>query len=57
MSKELTPIPVVNLGVEEHWAAWQARVDKHDRATRRRLLILFSALILSGAVLSGLWLF
>jgi hypothetical protein len=53
----MTPIPILNEGFEERWAAWQARGDEHDRATRRKLFVLAAAVILSGAVLSGLWTF
>jgi hypothetical protein len=45
---------VGNEGLQEQWATWQARVDEQDRAARRRLFMLISALILSAAVLSGL---
>jgi hypothetical protein len=54
MEQQLTPIPVGNEGLQEQWATWQARVDEQDRAARRRLFMLISALILSAAVLSGL---
>jgi hypothetical protein len=56
MSDEVTPIPLVNEGFEQRWQAWQARGDEHDRATRRKLFLLAAAaaLLLSGAVLSGL---
>jgi hypothetical protein len=53
MGEQLTP-PIVNEGFEERWAAWQARGDEHDRATRRNIFVLLAALLLSGAVLSGL---
>jgi hypothetical protein len=57
MSDKMIPIPVVDAGFEERWAAWQARGAENDRATRRRLYILVAALILSGAFLNGLpWL-
>jgi hypothetical protein len=54
MEQQLTPIPVGNEGLEGRWTSWQARVDEQDRAARRRLFMLISALILSSAVLSGL---
>ena len=57
MSEELVPVPIVNEAAEQRWAAWQARGDMHDRETRRRLFLLITALLLSGAVLSGLWWF
>ena len=55
MSNELIPIPIVSEGFEERWAAWQARGDARDLATRQRLFLLALTLILSGAVLTGLW--
>ena len=54
MSEALTPIPIVNEGFEQRWQAWRARGDEQDQATRRKLFFLVTALLLSGAVLSGL---
>jgi hypothetical protein len=41
---------------EERWAAWEARGEANDRATKRKLFIVGAILILSVAVLNGLWL-
>ena len=57
MSERLIPIPIVNESSEQRWAAWQARGDMHDRETRRRLFLLMSMVLFSGALLSGLWWF
>ncbi len=56
MSPEPIPAPVVNQGFEDRWAAWQARGEANDRATKRKLFIMAAILILSVAILSGLWL-
>jgi hypothetical protein len=57
MSERVIAIPDVTEGFDERWAAWQRRGDEHDRATKRNLFLLVVALIISGAVLSGLgWL-
>lgn len=55
MSNELIPIPIVSEGFEGRWAAWQARGDARDLATRQRLFLLALTIILSGAVVTGLW--
>lgn len=47
--------PFVDEGFEERWAAWQARGVANDRATRRRLFVLAAILVLSVAILNGLW--
>jgi hypothetical protein len=47
--------PLVDEGFEERWAAWQARGAENDRATRRKLFILGAILVLSAAILNGLW--
>jgi hypothetical protein len=47
--------PFVDEGFEERWAAWQARGVANDRATRRKLFILAAILVLSVAILNGLW--
>jgi hypothetical protein len=54
MSEKLIPIPIVNERSDNRWNAWQARGAENDRATRRRMFLLLGALVLSGAVLSGL---
>ena len=56
MSPEPIPAPVVDQGFEDRWAAWQARGEANDRATKRKLFIMAAILILSVAILSGLWL-
>jgi len=57
MSEELMSIPIVNETSEQRWAAWQARGDMHDRETRRTLFLVMIALLISSAVVSGLWWF
>jgi len=57
MSEELMSIPIVNETSEQRWAAWQARGDMHDRETRRKLFLVMIALLISSAVVSGLWWF
>jgi hypothetical protein len=54
MSSEPILAPVVNQGVEDHWAAWQARGAANDRATRHKLFIMAAFLTLSVAILTGL---
>ena len=56
MSQELSQTPVTDQGFEDRWAAWQARGAANDRATRRKLFIVAAILILSVAILNGLWL-
>jgi hypothetical protein len=56
MSPEAIHEPVVDQGFEDRWAAWQARGDANDRATKRALFIVAAILILSVASLNGLWL-
>lgn len=38
------------------WAAWQARGAAHERAVRRRLVILAATLAIPAAILYGIWL-
>ena len=57
MSEKLIPTLIVNESSEQRWAAWQARGDMHDLETRRRLFLLMGTLLLSGALLTGLWWF
>ena len=42
---------------DERWAAWQARGEANDRATRRRFVTMAAIVIVfvAGAVLSGIW--
>jgi len=47
--------PFIDDGFEERWAAWQAHGAAHDRATRRKLFVLLAILMLSGAILTGVW--
>ena len=56
MSPEPSHAPVVDQGFEDRWAAWQERGAANDRATKRRLFIVAAILILSVAILNGLWL-
>lgn len=56
MSQEISQTPVADQGVEDRWAAWQARGAANDRATRRKLFIVAAILILAVAILNGLWL-
>jgi hypothetical protein len=56
MSPELNPTPIADQGFEDRWAAWQERGAANDRATRRKLFIVAAILILSVAILNGLWL-
>jgi hypothetical protein len=56
MSPEPIQAPVVDQGFEDRWAAWQARGEANDRATKRKLFIVAAILILSVAILNGLWL-
>ena len=54
MTPESIPAPVVNEGFEDRWAAWQARGDANDLATRRKLFMMAAILTLSVAVLTAL---
>lgn len=54
MSPEPIPVPVVKHGFEDHWAAWQARGDAHDRATKRKLFLTAAILTVSVAILTVL---
>lgn len=56
MTQELSPTPIPDQGFEDRWAAWQARGAANDRATRRKLFIVAAILILSVAIVNGLWL-
>jgi hypothetical protein len=56
MSPEPISAPVVSRDLEDRWAAWQARGDANDRATKRKLFIVAAILIFSVAILNGLWL-
>ena len=56
MSQELSPTPIAAQHFEDRWAAWQAGGDANDRATQRKLYIVAAILILSVAILNGLWL-
>jgi hypothetical protein len=56
MSQQFNPAPVADQGFEERWAAWVARGAANDRATRRKLFIVAAILVLSVAILNGLWL-
>lgn len=47
--------PFVDDGFEESRAAWQARGAANDCTTRRKLFILAAILVLSVAILNGLW--
>ena len=47
------PGPVVNPAAEDLWAAWQARGDANDRATKRKLFTVAAFLLLSVAILAG----
>lgn len=49
--------PFVDEGFAERWAAWQARGAAHDQNTRRKLFIVAAILILSVAILNGVWWF
>ena len=53
----LIAIPIVDESSAQRWTAWQAWADMHERETRHRLFLLMGTLLLSGALLSGLWSF
>jgi hypothetical protein len=48
--------PVVDQRFEDRSAAWQARGAANDRATKRKLFIVAALIIVSLAILNGLWL-
>lgn len=54
MSQQLRQTPILNPGFEDRWAAWQARGDANDRATKRKLFAVAVILILSVAILNRL---
>ena len=56
MAQELNPTPIADQGFEDRWAAWQERGAANDRATKRKLFIVAAILVLSVAILNGLWL-
>jgi hypothetical protein len=43
------------LGVDERWAAWQAKGAAHDRAVRRKMAFAAPILLLAVAVLYALF--
>jgi hypothetical protein len=47
--------PLVDDGFAERWAAWQARGAAHDRSRRRTLFIIAAVVIVSVAILNGVW--
>jgi len=49
--------PLLNDGLDERWAAWQARGAANDRNTRRRLFVLGAILVLAAAILNAVWWF
>jgi hypothetical protein len=53
MSPQSIHEPAVDQGFEDRWAAWQARGDANDRATKRKLFMMAALLILSAAILTG----
>ena len=55
MAQEPTQATSVDPGFEERWAAWQARGDANDRATRRKLFIVAAVVAFGTAVWSALW--
>ena len=56
MASEPIPVPVIVQGFEDRWAAWQARGDANDKATKRTLFIVAAIFVVSVAILNGLWL-
>jgi hypothetical protein len=40
---------------EARWAAWQPRGVAHERAVRRKLVRLTTALAIAAAIVYGLW--
>ena len=49
--------PIVEDRFQERWAAWQKRGAANDVATRQKLYVMAGLLVLSGAILSTMWLF
>jgi len=47
--------PTVVQPLENRWAAWQARGEANDRATRRNLFIVAGILIVATTILNLLW--
>ena len=56
MAPEPIPVPVIVQSFEDRWAAWQARGDENDKATKRTLFVVAVIFVLSLAILNGLWL-
>ena len=56
MSPKPIQSSVATQGIEDHWSAWQARGVENDRANKRKLMIMTTIIILSGAIFSGVWL-
>jgi hypothetical protein len=54
MSPELIQTPVVNQGFEDRWAAWKARGEANDRATKHKLFVMAAIVMLAVAILSAL---
>ena len=53
----MTSEPIVDDGLTDRWAAWQARGAENDRRTRRKLFFVTAIVLVSAAVLYGLaWL-
>lgn len=51
------PEPFVDDGFPERWAAWQARGAANDRATRRKIFVVATILVVSAAILGSVWTF
>ena len=49
--------PFVDEGFAERWAAWQARGAANDRSTSRKMFVVAAILVLSVAILNGIWWF
>ena len=56
MSQEPIQGPTLDQGVEDHWAAWQARGAANDQATRRKLFVVAAIFVLGAAIFNGYWL-
>ena len=56
MSPEPIHAPVVDQVFGDRWTALQERGAANDRATKRTLFIVAAILILTVAILNGLWL-
>ena len=54
MLPESIQTPVVNQGFEDRWAAWKARGDANDRATKHKLFIMAAIVMLTVAIMSAL---